>query len=92
MPKGARPDLSVDGTIELERLADVLYVGRPVYGQPNSTIGLFKLEADAEHALRVQVRIGKMSVNLVEILDGVELGDQVVLSDMSAGTSSTACG
>ena len=84
LPKGARPDLSVDGTIELERLADVLYVGRPVYGQPDSTIGLFKLEADAEHALRVQVRIGKMSVNLVEIRDGVELGDQVVLSDMSA--------
>ena len=84
LPKGARPDLSVDGTIELERLADVLYVGRPVYGQPDSTIGLFKLEADAEHALRVQVTIGKMSVNLVEILDGVELGDQVVLSDMSA--------
>ncbi len=84
LPKGARPDLSVDGTIELERLKDVLYVGRPVYGQPDSTIGLFKLEADTEHALRVQVTIGKMSVNLVEILDGVELGDQVVLSDMSA--------
>ena len=84
LPKGARPDLSVDGTIELERLADVLYVGRPVYGQPDSTIGLFKLEADGEHALRVQVTIGKMSVNLVEIRDGIELGDQVVLSDMSA--------
>ena len=84
LPKGARPDLSVDGTIELERLTDVLHVGRPVYGQPDSTIGLFKLEADSKHALRVQVTIGKMSVNLVEIRDGIELGDQVVLSDMSA--------
>ena len=84
LPKGARPDLSVDGTIELERLTDVLHVGRPVYGQPDSTIGLFKLEADSKHALRVQVTIGKMSVNLVEIRDGIEIGDQVVLSDMSA--------
>jgi HlyD family secretion protein len=83
LPQGARPDLSVDGTIELERLADVVYVGRPVQGQPNSTVGLFKLEADGVHAARVQVKLGRSSVNTIEIVEGLQVGDQVVLSDMS---------
>jgi HlyD family secretion protein len=82
LPKGARPDLSVDGTIELERLSDVLYVGRPAVAQEQSTVGVFKVEPDGS-ATRVQVKIGRMSVNAVEILSGVGIGDQVVLSDMS---------
>jgi HlyD family secretion protein len=76
--------LSVDGIVELERLADVLYVQRPVFGQPNSLIGLFKLSPDGKEANRVQVRIGRVSVQTVEILEGLKIGDQVVLSDMSA--------
>jgi multidrug efflux pump subunit AcrA (membrane-fusion protein) len=84
LPQGARPDLSVEGTIELERLADVLYVGRPVHGEPNSTVGLFKLADDGKEAVRVQVQLGRTSVNTVEILKGLQIGDQVVLSDMSA--------
>jgi HlyD family secretion protein len=83
LPLGARPDLSVDGTIELENLKDVLYVGRPVHGQANSTIGLFKLVDDGSDAVRTNVKLGKMSVNSVEILDGLKLGDKVILSDMS---------
>jgi HlyD family secretion protein len=83
LPQGARPDLSVDGTIELERLTDVLYVGRPVQGQPNSTIGLFKMEADGVHASRVQVKLGRTSVNTVEIVEGLREGETVILSDMS---------
>jgi HlyD family secretion protein len=83
LPKGARPDLSVDGTIELERLVDVLYVGRPAYGQAESTIGLYKLGPDGETATRVQVQLGRISVNTVEIRDGLEEGDQVILSDSS---------
>jgi HlyD family secretion protein len=82
LPKGAVPDLSVDGTIELERLADVLYVGRPAFGQEQSAVGLFKVQPDGT-ASRVQVKIGRMSVNAVEILSGLGVGDQVVLSDMS---------
>jgi len=84
LPPGARPDLSVDGTIEIETLVNVLYVGRPTFGQPNSTVGLFRLEPDGKHASRVQVKLGRSSVNNVEILDGLRLGDQVILSDMSA--------
>jgi HlyD family secretion protein len=84
LPKGARPDLSVDGTIEIERLDDILYVGRPAYGQAESTIGLFKLLEDRETAVRVQVQLGKSSVNTIEILQGLEQGDQVILSDTSA--------
>lgn len=84
LPKGARPDLSVDGTIEIERLEDVLYVGRPAYGQANSTIGLFRLLGDGETAVRVQVHLGKSSVNTIEVIQGLEEGDQVVLSDTSA--------
>lgn len=84
LPKGARPDLSVDGTIELERLENVLYVGRPAQGQPESLVGLFLLETGSAEANRVKVRLGRASVNTVEILEGLKEGDQVVLSDTSA--------
>jgi HlyD family secretion protein len=84
LPKGARPDLSVDGTVELDRLKDVLYVGRPAFGQEKSVVGLFRLNADGDEATRVQVRLGKSSVNTVEILEGLRVGDKVILSDMSA--------
>ena len=83
LPKGAVPDLSVDGTIELERMADVLYVGRPAFGQEQSTVGLFKLQPGGG-AARAQVKLGRSSVNAVEIVSGLNVGDQVVLSDMSA--------
>jgi HlyD family secretion protein len=83
LPRGARPDLSVDGTIELERLEDVLYVGRPAYGQDQSTVGLFKLEADGTHAVQTKVTLGRASVNTVEVKDGLKEGDRVILSDMS---------
>ncbi len=87
LPHGARPDLSVDGTIEIENLKDVLYVGRPVHGQSDSTIGLFKLVDDGSEAVRVNVKLGKTSVNTVEILQGLKVGDKVILSDMSAWDS-----
>ena len=83
LPKGARPDLSVDGTIQLERLADVLYVGRPVQGQPDSKVGLFKVVDDGKAAVRVLVTLGRSSVSTIEIVQGLKLGDQVILSDMS---------
>ncbi|MBI1872972.1 MAG: HlyD family efflux transporter periplasmic adaptor subunit [Acidobacteria bacterium] len=83
LPRGARPDLSVDGTIELERLESVLYVGRPAFGQESSTVGLFRLVEGGE-AIRANVKLGRSSVNTVEILDGLKEGDQVILSDMSA--------
>lgn len=83
LPKGARPDLSVDGTIELERLQDVLYVGRPVQGQPESLIGLFKVIEGGRAATRVQVKLGHTSVSTVEIVQGLQIGDQIILSDMS---------
>lgn len=84
LPNGARADLTVDGTIELERLPDVLFVGRPAFGQEESTVGLFKLVDNGQEAQRVQVKLGKSSVNTIEILGGLQPGDQVVLSDMSA--------
>jgi len=87
LPRGARPDLSVDGTIELERLDNVLYVGRPAFGQENSTVSLFKLLGPAEKAdaaERVQVKFGRSSVNTIEIVSGLREGDRVILSDMSA--------
>jgi len=84
LPAGARPDLSVDGTIELERLADVLFVGRPAFGQPGGSIGLFRLEPDGAHAARVAVELGRASVTTIEILGGLTEGDQVILSDMAA--------
>jgi HlyD family secretion protein len=83
LPQGARPDLSVDGTIDLERLANVLYVGRPAFGQENSTVGMFRLEADSSTGARTQVKLGRSSVNSIEILQGLKEGDQVILSDMS---------
>ncbi|MBC8123316.1 MAG: HlyD family efflux transporter periplasmic adaptor subunit [Gemmatimonadaceae bacterium] len=82
LPGGARPDLSVEGTIELERLRDVLYVGRPAFGQAMSTVELFKLEKDGENAVRVPVKLGRSSVTTIEILKGLEAGEQVILSDM----------
>lgn len=86
LPKGARPDLSVDGTIELERLENVLYVGRPAFGQELSTVGLFSL-AETGEATRVQVKLGRSSVNTIEIVAGLSPGEQVILSDMSAWDS-----
>jgi len=83
LPRGARPDLSVDGTIELERLNDVIYVGRPAFGQEKSTVGIFKLSADTNDAVRTQVQLGRSSVNTIEILSGLQPGDKVILSDMS---------
>jgi HlyD family secretion protein len=83
LPKGARPDLSVDGTVDLERLDNVLYVGRPAFGQENSTISLFKLGPDGHEAARVPVKVGRASVNSIQIVDGLYEGDTVVLSDMS---------
>lgn len=83
LPKGARPDLSVDGTIELERLEDILFVGRPTYGQEQSVIRLFKMDADGVTCTRTTVSIGKTSVNTVEVKSGLKQGDQVILSDMS---------
>ncbi len=83
LPPGARPDLSVDGTIDLERLANVLYVGRPAFGQENSTVGMFVLQPDGKTAVRSQVKLGRSSVNTVEILGGLREGEEVILSDMS---------
>ena len=84
LPKGARPDLSVDGTIELERLEDVVYVGRPAFGQENNTVGIFKLVSGSSEAVRTPVKLGKSSVNTIQILSGLQPGDQVILSDTSA--------
>ena len=83
LPKGARPDLSVDGTIEIENLSDVLFVGRPAFGQPNSTVSLFKVVDGGKGAVRVQVKLGRSSVNTIELLGGLNIGDEVILSDMS---------
>lgn len=83
LPPGARPDLSVDGTILIERLDNVLYTGRPAYGQSNSVVGIFRVDPDGHTARRVNVRLGRTSVNQVEIVDGLHKGDVVVLSDMS---------
>jgi HlyD family secretion protein len=86
LPAYARPDLSVDGTIQLERLDNVIYVGRPAFGQENSTVSLFKVNADGE-ATRTTVKLGRSSVNQIEIVEGLQPGDQVILSDMSAQDS-----
>ena len=83
LPPGAVPDLSVDGTIEIEHLSNVLYVGRPAFGQADSTVGLFRVTADGKEASRAQVKLGRVSVNEVEILQGLKQGDEVILSDMS---------
>jgi len=84
LPNGARPDLSVDGTIELEHLDDVVYMGRPVFGQAESTVSLFKIEPDGKYADRVQVQLGRASVNTIEVRKGLNVGDRVILSDTSA--------
>lgn len=83
LPRGARPDLSVEGTIQIDRLEDAIYVGRPAFGQANSTVGLFVLDGDASEATRVLVRLGAGSVNQVQVMDGLSEGDVVILSDMS---------
>ena len=84
LPAGSRPDLSVEGTVEIENLKDVIYVGRPVFGQADGTVGIFKLvDGDAE-AERVSVKLGRSSVNTIEVVDGLSVGDKVILSDMSA--------
>lgn len=83
LPPGARPDLSIDGTIELERLQDVLHVGRPGYGQPNSTIGMFKVIDGGDYAVQVSVQVGRSSVNTMEVIQGLNQGDIVILSDMT---------
>ena len=83
LPPGARPDLSVDGTILIERMEDVLHVGRPAYGQPGSTLRLFRVVPDSGIASRVPVSLGKVSVNRVQVLEGLNEGDRVVLSDTS---------
>jgi HlyD family secretion protein len=87
LPKGARPDLSVDGTIELERLDDVIYVGRPAFGQENSTVSIFKLDPSGSYAVRTPVQFGRSSVNTIEVIQGLQPGDRVILSDMSAQDS-----
>jgi HlyD family secretion protein len=84
LPRGARPDLSVDGTIDIERLPSVLYVGRPAYGQPESTVSMFRMDPSGSEARRLSVRLGRGSANTVEILSGLKPGDVVILSDMSA--------
>jgi HlyD family secretion protein len=84
LPAGARPDLSVDGTIDIERLGDVLYVGRPTTGQPHTTVTLFRLDPEGKTATRVPVKLGRASVNTIEIVDGLKAGDKVILSDMSS--------
>jgi HlyD family secretion protein len=83
LPQGARPDLSVDGTVELEKLRNVLYVGRPVFGQQNATVSLFKMTTDGKEANRAQVKFGRSSVSHIEIVEGLREGDKVILSDMS---------
>jgi multidrug efflux pump subunit AcrA (membrane-fusion protein) len=83
LPTGARPDLSVDGTIQLERLEEVLHVGRPVYGQSNATVSIFRLIEDGGAAERITVRLGRASVNEIEVVEGLAVGDAIILSDMS---------
>jgi HlyD family secretion protein len=83
LPKGARPDLSVDGTIQLERLEDVLFVGRPVQAQPESLVSLFKVTPSGREATRVQVKLGRSSVGAIEVMEGLQIGDTIILSDMS---------
>lgn len=83
LPPGARPDLSVDGTIEIERLPDVLYVGRPAFGNPDSSVGMYRLTPDGKYADRVTVQLGRSSVNTIEVRGGLQEGDVVILSDMS---------
>ncbi|MCL4849873.1 MAG: HlyD family efflux transporter periplasmic adaptor subunit [Bryobacteraceae bacterium] len=87
LPEGARPDLSVDGIVEIEKLSDVVYVGRPTIGQPNSQVSLFRLDPGSKQASKVPVKLGRASVTVIEVLEGLQPGDQVILSDMSAWDS-----
>jgi HlyD family secretion protein len=87
LPKGARPDLSVDGIVELERLENVLYVGRPAQGQGESEVGLFRMVKDSDEAVRTRVSLGRASVSTIEVLEGLEEGDEVILSDTTAWDS-----
>ncbi len=84
LPRGVRQNLTVDGTIELERLDNITFVGRPVFGRAQSTISLFRLDPESDHAVRTRVRLGRTSVNMIEVLEGLQPGDTVILSDMSA--------
>jgi HlyD family secretion protein len=84
LPPGARPDLSVDGTVEIERLNDVIFVGRPASAQPGAAGTVFRLDADGKIATHVKVKFGRASVNTIEVLDGLKVGDRIILSDMSA--------
>ncbi len=84
LPKEARPDMSVDGTVEFEKLSDVVFIQRPAFGQPNSTVSIFKIDPDGKGAARVQVKFGRHSVNTIEVVQGLRAGDKVILSDMSA--------
>ena len=83
LPQGARPDLSVDGTIDLDRMTDVLYMGRPAFANENSTISLFRVSPDGKTATRVPVKVGRASVNNIQVIDGLNVGNTVILSDMS---------
>ena len=83
LPQGARPDLSVDGTIDIERITDTLFMGRPVFGQPNTTVKMFRFDPATMEAIRVPVKLGRSSVTAIEILEGLKVGDNVILSDMS---------
>lgn len=83
LPRGARPDLSIDGTIELERLDDVVFMGRPAFGQERGAVGIFKLDAGGVYASRIPVQLGRSSVNTIEVVNGLQPGDRVILSDMS---------
>jgi HlyD family secretion protein len=84
LPRGARPDLNVDGVIELERLESVLYVGRPVQGQGEGAVSLFKVVDGGKAACRVRARLGRSSVSVIEVIDGLQAGDEIILSDMAA--------
>src|SRR5205823_2473335 len=89
LPNGARSDLSVDGTIEIERLKDVMYVGRPAYGQAESTVGLFRVEKNTGYASRTNVKLGRASVNTIVVASGLAVGDSVIISDMSTWDNTT---
>ena len=84
LPRGARPDLTVDGTVELQRLEDILFVQRPVFGQEESVVSLFRLGPDGDEATRARVSVGRASVTDIEVLEGLEAGDRVIVTDMSA--------
>jgi HlyD family secretion protein len=84
LPTGARPDMSVDGIIEIERLQDAVFVGRPAFAQPGSTVSLFRVESDGKTAVRVRVEFGRSSVSIIEVVRGLNVGDRVILSDMTA--------